>query len=207
MGGQLLFDAPAGAQHPGGRGRLRMEGLNAARPLMLRSALVALAVTAGSLPALAGAVDPEIHKLCIEAKDYPGCVRAMKGDTSPALSGTRVINQQGADIVEGNQCQPGSAYVGGGNCKTVKCDYYSGSGHDQLVAGLKTRDGKDRWGCPRWGMTAGNMRLTDSSRAYHNPKCPAGEPRIGYGSTCEWVDPTDYTKSEGDGSWAFELNN
>ena len=32
----------------------------------------------------AAEVDPKIHKLCIEAKDYAGCVRAMKGDTSPA---------------------------------------------------------------------------------------------------------------------------
>lgn len=41
-----------------------------------------------SLPAFAE-VDPKIHKLCIEAKDYAGCVRAMKGDTMPS---TRVIN-------------------------------------------------------------------------------------------------------------------
>ena len=30
----------------------------------------------------AAEVDPSIHKLCIEAKDYAGCVRVMKGDTT-----------------------------------------------------------------------------------------------------------------------------
>ena len=25
-------------------------------------------------------VDPKIHKLCVEARDYLGCVKAMKGD-------------------------------------------------------------------------------------------------------------------------------
>ena len=27
-------------------------------------------------------VDPEIHKMCIEAKDYLGCVKAMKDDSN-----------------------------------------------------------------------------------------------------------------------------
>ena len=53
-------------------------------------------------------VEPSIHKLCIEAKDYAGCVRAMKGDTSNT---TRQIRSQGADIAEGNQCPSGFAYV------------------------------------------------------------------------------------------------
>ena len=35
----------------------------------------------GSLSALAE-VDPKIHKLCIDAKDYPGCMRSMMGAES-----------------------------------------------------------------------------------------------------------------------------
>ena len=42
---------------------------------------------AASLPAFAE-VDSKIHKLCIEAKDYAGCVRAMKGS-----------NQESAEII------------------------------------------------------------------------------------------------------------
>ena len=40
--------------------------------------LLAPLLLAVSLPAFAE-VDSKIHKLCIEAKDYAGCVRAMKG--------------------------------------------------------------------------------------------------------------------------------
>ena len=72
--------------------------------------LLAPLLLAVSLPAFAE-VDSKIHKLCIEAKDYAGCVRAMKGDKMPT---SRVINSQGADIAEGNQCPQGYAYLGGG---------------------------------------------------------------------------------------------
>ena len=53
----------------------------------------------------------------------------------------RNINQQGADIAEGNQSPSGLAYIGGGNCQEVKCDYNTATGlgfetgHDQRVAG------------------------------------------------------------------------
>ena len=77
--------------------------------------LLAPFLLAASLPAFAE-VDPKIHKLCIEAEDYVGCVRAMKGETMPT---SRVINSQGADIAEGNQCPSGFAYVGGGNYMEV----------------------------------------------------------------------------------------
>lgn len=145
-----------------------------------------------SLPAFAE-VDPKIHKLCIEAKDYAGCVRAMKSDTMPS---TRVINSQGADIAEGNQCPSGWAYVGGGNCQQVKCEYDKvnglgfSEGHDQRVAG------KANWKCKgSFWYGAGVMRLEGNSRATINPECPPGEPQIGYNSTCQkppsgWESPS-----------------
>lgn len=46
-----------------------------------------LLITAFSLALLLAPVmaqvDPKIHKLAIEAKDYEGCVLAMKGTTEP----------------------------------------------------------------------------------------------------------------------------
>ena len=127
------------------------------------SAVISTAfITISSIEAVE--VDPEIHKLCIEAKDYAGCVRAMKGDTS-----TRVINSQGADIAEGNQCPSGWAYVGGGNCQQVTCDYDRvnglglSEGHDQRVAG------KANWKCKgSFWYGAGVMRLTGNARASIN---------------------------------------
>ena len=159
--------------------------------------LLATAALTGSLfnisNANAAEVDPKIHKLCIEAKDYAGCVRAMKGETMPT---SRVINSQGADIAEGNQCPSGWAYVGGGNCQQVKCEYDNinglgfSEGHDQRVAG------KANWKCKSsFWYGAGVMRLEGNSRATINLECPPGEPQIGYNSTCQkapagWESPS-----------------
>ena len=146
--------------------------------------LIALATSLVAGPVMAQ-VEPKNHKLCLEAKDYAGCVRAMTGDASPPIT-TRVITSQGADIAEGNQCPAGSAYVGGGNCQQVTCHYnpslgFVALGHDSILAG------KPGWKC-KWSFWegAGVLRLTGGTfRASNNPKCPSGEPPIGYNSTCQ----------------------
>ena len=53
---------------------------------MLRSALVALAVITGCLQAFAcdNCLDPKVHRLCLDAQDYPSCVEKMKGDAGAA---------------------------------------------------------------------------------------------------------------------------
>jgi len=138
-------------------------------------------------PALAQ-VDPKFHKLCLEAKDYSGCVRTMTG--SPEQS-SRQITSQGADIAEGNQCTAGYAYIGGGNCQDVRCEYNSSGfnalGHDGLIAGKKDNTGKDVWGCKfNFWMGSGVLRLTGGvTRTSNNKSCPAGEPQLGYNSTCQ----------------------
>lgn len=150
--------------------------------------LASLLGAALGVPARAS-VDPEIHRLCSQAKDYEGCVRAMRGDTPSA---TRVIQSQGADIAEGNQCPAGWAYIGGGNCSEVKCVYNTATGlgfdtgHDQRVAG------KADWGCKySFWYGAGVMQLQGAVRATVNPECPIGEPEIGYNSTCQTA-PSDW---------------
>ena len=145
-------------------------------------ALMAAALLSLPLAALAQQVEPKIHKLCIEAKDYAGCVKAMTGEASAPQ---RVITQQGADIAEGNQCPTGYAYVGGGNCQQVECKYSwsglgTGNGHNQILAG---KSWKCKWS---WVNGAGELALTGAtSRATINPSCPAGEPPLGWNSTCE----------------------
>ena len=148
--------------------------------------------------AKAGDVDPSIHKLCVEAKDYAGCVRSMKGDTS-----IRVINSQGADVAEGNQCPAGSAYMGGGNCQQVQCEYTTAGairalGHDQLIAGKKDKNGKDVWGCPfKMFLGRGRMRLSGAVlRTTNTPNCPMGQPKLGFNNTCQtaskdWLPPAE----------------
>lgn len=160
--------------------------------------LSSLLATVLGAPTLAS-VDPEIHRLCSQAKDYAGCVRSMQGDTSGV---TRVIQSQGADIAEGNQCPAGWAYIGGGNCSEVKCVYNMATGlgfdtgHDQRVAG------KANWSCKySFWYGAGVMQLQGAVRASVNPECPPGEPEIGYNSTCQtaptdWESPAARTKRE-----------
>ena len=161
---------------------------------LLAISIASASIAFGSIPALAE-VDPKIHKLCIEAKDYAGCVRAMKGDTSSSTS--RTITSQGADIAEGNQCTAGYAYIGGGNCQDVSCRYPATDlGHDQLIAGKIDKDGNDVWGCKyNWIYGAGELRLTGAvTRTTNNPDCPEGEPELGFNSTCQtaakgWLSP------------------
>ena len=151
---------------------------------MKRLLFLAMPALLVGIPASAE-VESKIHKLCIEAKDYLGCVKAMKGDTTTTT--IREIRSQGADIAEGNQCPAGFAYVGGGNCMEVKCKYSASgmgfdTGHDQRVAG------KSNWGCKHsFWHGAGVMTLQGNARASINSECPPGEPEIGYNSTCDTV--------------------
>lgn len=146
---------------------------------------VCVALVLGISPAvLAQMVDPKIHKLCVEAKDYAGCVRAMRGETS---SPTPQGNAKGPDTSEGNQCPVGFAYIGGGNCQQVYCQYpATDMGHNQIIAG------KPGWGCKyHWWQGAGELRLGAVGKVSFNPKCPPGEPPIGYNSTCDAENKTE----------------
>ncbi len=140
-------------------------------PVIDREVMRQPVVLLASLPANSQAVDPKIHKLCSEAKDYAGCVKAMTGEASAPQ---RVITQQGADIAEGNQCPSSFAYIGGGNCQQVTCSYSasgmgSGLGHDPIVAG------KPGWKCGwSWINGAGELRLGALGRATNNPSFPPG---------------------------------
>ena len=44
------------------------------------------AVIAGSIPAFAcdNCLDPKVHRLCLDAQDYPSCVEEMKGKEESA---------------------------------------------------------------------------------------------------------------------------
>jgi hypothetical protein len=154
--------------------------------LAMRHLPIAIAVLL-AVPVMAQ-VDPKIHKLCVEAKDYAGCVRAMTGSSE---TGSRLVTSQGVDIAEGSQCNVGFAYIGGGNCQDVRCEYNSSGfnalGHDNLIAGKKDSAGKDIWGCKyNFWMGSGVLRLSGGvTRTSNNKDCPPGEPQLGYNSTCQ----------------------
>ena len=129
----------------------------------------------------ASEVDPKMLKLCIEAKDYAGCVRAMKGEAMPT---SRVINSLGADIAEGNSCPAGYAYRGGGNCQEVKCTM--DDGNDPMLGGKNHKCGN----APFFSGYIGRMTLRwgeATSRSFTDVNCPSGVPKVGWTSTCNYA--------------------
>jgi|14_taG_2_1085336.scaffolds.fasta_scaffold01305_7 hypothetical protein len=138
--------------------------------------LLAPLLLAVSLPAFAE-VDPKIHKLCIEAKDYAGCVRAMKGETSTETT-VNQIQRQGANLTEGNMCPAQHLSSGGGYCQRVVCIKAGlwGRGHDEGLAG-------------KGNACAGGaeMRWDNNHqpiRASFDKKCPGGNLDVGFSNTC-----------------------
>ena len=154
---------------------------------MKRLSFLALPALLFSTSALAE-VDPKIHKLCIEAKDYEGCVRSMRESTE---SKGRQGNSQSTGIAVGNSCKTGFAYIGEGYCQQVDCAYSSGVinriGHDTLLAGLKDNKGNDVWSCKYKILAgAGALKLTGGlHKTTQNNLCPPGEPQRGFNSTCQ----------------------
>ena len=142
-------------------------------------------------PAMAGDVDPSIHRLCLDAKDYSGCVRSMRGDHSPT---TRIINSQGADIQEGNSCPAGYAHRGGGTCQVVECPIVAG-GNDPLLAGKNHKCGN----APFWSGWAGRLPLrwgNATARTFNDENCPPGVPKVGWTSTCNYAPSNWETPAE-----------
>ena len=144
---------------------------------MLKAIILVLSLTAfGALPALAE-VDPKTHKLCLEAKDYLGCVKAMKGETSSETV-IRQVQQQGASITEGNSCPAQHIYSGGGYCQRVTCVKRGlfGRGHGENLGGkgISCKGGAEL----TWDNTHQPIR------ASFNKDCPNYEPEVGYQSTC-----------------------
>ena len=122
-------------------------------------------------PALAVEVDPVIHKLCIEAKDYLGCVKAMSGDSTSS-------ERQSVDIdmirTSGNSCPSTHAYTGAGYCEKVIC-IRNYRGHDYRLGGKG------------WSCRGGNTLQFQGSpiRATSDERCPLVEPEVGKNNSCQ----------------------
>ncbi len=147
----------------------------------MRRFLVAAAALLLCAPAQSQ-VDLRVHKLCVEAKDYSGCVKSMTGTDSkmddPA-STIRII--EGERELTGNSCPEGFAYSGSGWCSDIECISRS-SGHSPGLGGK-------RWACPKlfgmgYAMTWGKTKL----KATYDPSCPKNPPEIGWKSSCEQRD-------------------
>ena len=130
---------------------------------------------------LQAGVDPEVHKLCKDVKDYLGCVKAQSGQAQTNSPETVIINE-GFAVNGGNKCPTGFASDGAGYCSRVKCERCMSFGclvgNDPVLA-------DKNWKCHR-GMAVYLLRWGDSVvRATNVPECPAGPIEAGYNSTCE----------------------
>jgi len=135
-------------------------------------------VSYSGLVAKAG-VDPAIHKLCSDVKDYSGCVDSHSGNIKTKFKVNDVPNK----------CKQGYAYVGAGNCQQVTCVNAQGWGmansDEPLIAG------KSNWKCKSklvigWMNSGrGQLRLGAVGKAIYDPLCPPREPEIGWNSSCE----------------------
>ena len=128
-------------------------------------------------------VDPEVHRICLKASDYVGCVKVQtEGYPAPA----RMIIQEGASIAEGNSCPDSHAYIGNGYCQRVYCDIGGArlfaSGHDRRLGGKG-------WACKsRWDFAGGSLKFSTNNpavRTSFDKRCPSEQPEIGRNNSCQ----------------------
>jgi len=147
----------------------------------------------GVAPAFAN-VDPKIAEFCLKAQDFQGCVRSMSGKKPEETTTTiRQVQQQGANLTEGNSCPAQHIYSGGGYCQRVTCIKRGlfGRGHAEELAGkgISCKGGAEL----TWDNTHQPVRASIST------KCPPHEPEIGYASTCAEAADKGYVKQLGIG--------
>ena len=135
-------------------------------------------------PIAFGQVNQDFHKICLQAKDYAGCVRVMKGEDSIKIDQT---NREGLRSEVGNSCPSGYGYAGGGQCRSIKCAYLGIWGkHTPELAG-KGHSCPDQKGFrPLFGsltMFWGDLYM----KPIADPKCPQTEPGIGEISSCSSI--------------------
>ena len=154
---------------------------------LLAISIASASIAIRTIPVVAE-VDAKTHKLCLEAKDYLGCVKVMKGETSSETV-IRQVQQQGASVIEGNSCPEQHVYSGGGYCQRVICVKRGlyGRGHGENLGGKAS-------------ACRGGAELTwDNNhqpiRASFDPKCPPSSYfEVGYQTTCKQAESRGYTR-------------
>ncbi len=134
--------------------------------------LLFLPLLLGLTSTVQAAVDPEIHKLCLKASDYKGCVEAQSGE----------VKSKPNSLIA-NSCPPSFAYNGAGYCRKFVCTDWG-----KEVAILKRKHVCKRpfLGIGRTRVVWVNFGLDKKiAPAFHNPLCPNRETGLGWGSTCD----------------------
>lgn len=119
-------------------------------------------------------VSNEHHELCKEAKDYLGCIKAMKGDDETSAPSKNMSVDIDMIRSTGNRCPSTMAYTGAGYCEKIICipNY---RGHDYRLGGKG------------WTCKGGNTLQFDGApvRATTDERCPLVEPELGRNNSCQ----------------------
>ena len=147
---------------------------------LLAITVASVSIAVGSIP-VSAEVDAKTHKLCLEAKDYLGCVQAMTGEVSEQENDNSTRFIYGGREQTPNVCPNAYAYVGAGYCRKIECKY-ARKNNPQLA-------GKE-WHCNR--KLLGRNSLTWGEQqvpATYNPVCPNIEPEVGFQTSCGMSNP------------------
>jgi hypothetical protein len=133
-------------------------------------------LVATSLPVTANVHD-DVHKKCVAASDYEGCVR---------------VNSK-KPMINGNACERGFAYQGQDTCVEVLC-MQGRSRHTAIAAGKM-------WTCTKQPGDV-FIHILDTGRSsdmIYDPRCPSGKPAVGWNSTCNapYKEPPKKDRVEG----------
>ncbi len=127
-------------------------------------------------------VDPKVHKLCKDVKDYLGCVKAQSGEVKPKPSASL-----------GNRCPIGHAYAGGGQCGDVvpaKSGIAIMTSPAYAIWSWEKYNAIEAIGIWNAGWTkkprtTGFYRLGQLAPAGFDPQCPKKEPALYTNSSCD----------------------
>ena len=158
--------------------RMRMRMRMKMKIKLIKNLLVILCIMEMQSPIYSQIIDPKIHSLCKEAKDYEGCVKSMTNSKTNIEGTTTIRVVEGERELTGNSCPLDMAYIGAGWCNDVKCISNS-RGHDEGLGGKK-------WACRGilgfgYALSYGYMKV----KATYDPTCPKTPPAVGWRSSCE----------------------
>jgi len=145
----------------------------------IKNLLVILCVIGMHPPLYSQSIDPKIHSLCKEAKDYEGCVKSMTNSKTNIEGTTTIRVVEGERELTGNSCPLDMAYIGAGWCNDVIC--YGSDGNEQTLGGKK-------WSCKPitfWGLRRSLRYGYIKVKATYDPTCPKTPPSVGWRSSCE----------------------
>ena len=139
----------------------------------MKSLLLPLIAVLALPTAVNANVDPEVHKLCLPAADYLGCIKAMT-TKSTDIPSMRMID--GGVELSGNKCPEGMLYFGGGICREIGC-LLRGRPHSWKDIAIESAGYRCGWSV--------GYHYQIAARAVIDNNCPNKEPYLFTSSSCD----------------------